>query len=124
MMKQTRSLNEYIDNMPESGFEKSLKPTLEYAEQSVDGATQSQLTLMRSKALTEKRHWFSEYKKIISTSAITAALFMGVFIFPETEKLLNTEPYIQEIDNSFTLLLEDPEFYLWLDTTGLVSVEP
>lgn len=123
-MNHHKPANEQTNLMLESDFEKNLKSTIEYAEYSVDAATQSKLTFIRNNALAEKRHWFSEYKKIVSTSAITAALFIGVFIFPETEKLLNSEPYVQEIDDSFTLLLEDPEFYLWLNEAGLVSLEP
>lgn len=115
--------SQHINDMHQSEFEKTLRPNLEHAEQSIDGQTQSRLTSIRHKALSEKNHWLSEYKNLFSTSAITAALFVGIFIFPETEKLLNGEQYIQETDDSFTLLMEDPEFYLWLNETGLLVTE-
>lgn len=108
--------------MQESDFEKSLKPIIDQAEQSVDGQTLSRLTAMRHSALSQKNHWFSEYKRLFSASLVTAALF-GVLIYPQADKLLNGEQPILDMDDSVTLLMEDPEFYLWLNETGLLVTE-
>ena len=102
--------------------EKTIRQDLRQSEHSIDADIVQRLKNVRRNAASQKNHWLSEYRNILSASLVTAALF-AVVIIPQADKLLNDKQYIPETVDSVTLLMEDPEFYLWLNETGLLIPE-
>jgi len=110
--------------------ELKLKRQLHKAEQCLDSSVISQLANARATAVAQENKWFNEYferfgkyyRGLFSASAITA--FLAVFILlPTGEQLLSDDESGLNPEDSVTLLMEDPEFYLWLDKKGMLFAE-
>ena len=79
------------------------------------------LSLSRQAALSQENHWYAEYKNLFS-SALVAATLAAIFILPIDEDHLNSTDSLYHEDN-VSLLMEDPDFYLWLNDTGMLIAE-
>lgn len=110
--------------------ESKLKKQLHLAEQNLEGAVVQQLARGRANAISQQNHWAKEYfermvkgyRGLMSASVITAA-FAAVVLLPSSEKLVSGNESGLTQEDSVTLLMEDPEFYLWLDKSGMLVAE-
>lgn len=109
--------------MSKTNFDElTIQKTLHQAEMQVDGQTSSRLAQIRSAALSEENHWFAEFRNLFSAGLVTAAL-LGVIVLPMGERLLSGENLDLQSEDSVTLLMEDPEFFLWLNESGVLVAE-
>ena len=117
-------------NRSEIDDEVTLKRHLHSAENNLDKAVLNQLAAVRTTALEQENRWFkghidnltTGYRGLFSASLITAAL-ATVVLLPTGQRILSGDESGLFMDDSVTLLMEDPEFYLWLNETGMLVVE-
>lgn len=109
--------------------EQLLRQPLLSAEQSLNDNVIQQLANARAKAIAQENNWFKEYyerlangyRGMFSASLATAAIVaMVVLPLQEEGVSINESLYAED---SVTILMEDPEFYLWLDKSGMLVAE-
>ena len=102
--------------------EKQLQETVRAAEHKVDRQTLNALAEIRSQAIEEKATFFNGYKGYFSAGLATALLLLaGVFPFSDSFQSGNTFE-VEIADENIQLLLEDPDFLLWVSSSeGVVT---
>lgn len=103
--------------------EETLQNTLRDSENKLDRATLDSLAEARETALHTDSSLFGRYRGFFSAGLVTAAFFV-VIALPLGEESFsisqNTE--VAMVDESLQLLMEDPEFFLWVsDSYGSVT---
>ena len=102
--------------------EAQLKRSLHQAENRLDRATLDALADARQLALQQENRWFREYRGLFSSGLATAAVFVAL-IYPFSGQILNSGSPPIEQEEAVSLLMEDPEFYLWLAERGTLVAE-
>lgn len=108
--------------------EKSLRQSLHESEKRLDETVIGQLANARATAIAQENHWFKDYyerfmagyRGLFSASLMACAV-AAVIVLPTLEKSAMDESLYT--DDTMAILMEDPEFYLWLDKTGMLVAE-
>lgn len=105
--------------------ELALKTRLRQSEQQLDQATVNRLSKVRATALEQESlwfGWFAEYRNMFSATLVAASI-AAVVILPTGTGLLAGNGDITNSDHTVTLLMEELEFYLWLNESGMLVAE-
>jgi len=97
--------------------EKDIQQYLHQSESELSVQTQQKLARARQAALTNKNDWFSEYKTMFSAGLVTALLLVTVALPLSHNDQSNRHPNVDIAEENLHLLMEDPEFFLWVSNS-------
>ena len=94
--------------------EVDIQQCLQQSESELSAQTQRKLANARQVAIADKSHWFAEYKTMFSAGLVTALLLVTVALPLSYNNSDNGIPRGDVADENLELLMEDPEFFLWV----------
>lgn len=97
--------------------EVELQSMVRRSEEQVDQSTLAALAEARTKALESQNRWFSEFRSPLSAGLVTAVLLVAVFLPFSGKGLMDNSQEVGTIDESLELMMEDPEFFLWVSNS-------
>ena len=101
--------------MNESNYsEDTLQHRLRQSENGLNRATLDSLASAREEAMQAKKGLLSNFSGVFSAGLVTAALVAFAFL-PLGNQVSDTDVIVE--DNALQLLMEDPEFFLWLSNS-------
>lgn len=97
--------------------EVELQTMVRHSEGEVDRSTLASLAEARATALQSQNRWFSEYRGALSAGLVTAALMVAVIVPLNGNGLLEDRQEFGTGDESLQLMMEDPEFFMWVSNS-------
>ena len=96
-----------------------LRHNLRDSENNLDRTTMDSLAEARENALHSKNSMVGNYRGLFSAGLVTAALVVAVFL-PLNDRIPNgvSNTNIAMTDENLRLLMEDPEFFLWVSNSS------
>lgn len=94
--------------------ETTLQQTLHSSEDNLDSDTLDSLAEARGTALSSQNKWFNEYRGVFSAGLVTAVLMFAVFLPVSENERPGASPSVDIADENLQLMMEDPEFFLWV----------
>lgn len=118
-MSNSKTMHTEIDEL-------TLREHLHKSEEQLKPSVIQSLADGRAYAIAQESRWLKgfiqEYRGLFSATVATAALVV-VMIIPLGNSLLSDGNSSFDTESSVTLLMEDPEFYLWLNESGMLVAE-
>ena len=94
--------------------ELDIQQCIQQSESELSAQTQRELAHARQAAVADRSHWFAEYKTMFSAGLVTALLLVTVALPLSYNSPDNGIPHRDIADENLELLMEDPEFFLWV----------
>lgn len=104
--------------MNESNYsEDTLQHRLRQSENGLNRATLDSLASAREEAMQAKKGLLSNFSGVFSAGLVTAALVAFAFLPLGNQVSTTSDTDVIVEDNALKLLMEDPEFFLWLSNS-------
>lgn len=97
--------------------EAQIQQTLRDSENSLDRSTLSSLAQARDAALQPQNNLLGGFRGLFSAGLVTTALVVAVLLPLTNDSPTGVSSDIDIADENLQLLMEDPEFFLWVSSS-------
>lgn len=108
--------------MTNNDVEFRLQQHLRQTESQIDAGTRYQLQEAREAAITQQNRWFEAYNRP-AIAGIIGLLIVSALINSLQPGGVSQRQGLTTTGETIEVLMEDPNFYLWLDESGQLVAE-